>query len=399
MGETEKTMTSEKIKTGSLAGLVVCLVIGFIFYFVIKGTGGSLAGFDYNNLIGGILNSLPKQIAWFFMNFTEAQFYASMFAGIAVILGGAIAWLLAIKGSRYAGFDVCYGSSTLFPWVLASQVLSLALAIFVFRYIGGFADPEVTWIATFITVVGAPPAVVLLYGPSISALLTSSILGGLICAPTAIWIGTYITGPWNLPGVVSNVLTMAITGMIVCMACKILPWVKKVPVKPHKDTGNSNPDVYGVSWFIRRVLAEFTEAQFYGNEVAAVVLLIGVLVGNLLCSTHGAYGSEAVGAIVLSQFAGAAVGVFLYASKFDKGGWYATYVPVVSVGPACVLFFGASIPVALFAGVLGGILGGPVAQFFAEKLPDGVHVTVANVTSMAICTTITAVVMTALPWF
>lgn len=83
-------------------------------------------------MISGILDSVPKQIAWFFMNFTEAQFYASVFAGIGIILGGIVAWILAIKNSKYAGFDVCYGSSTLFPWVLASQLISLGLAILYF---------------------------------------------------------------------------------------------------------------------------------------------------------------------------------------------------------------------------------------------------------------------------
>lgn len=394
-----KTNTTSRPVTGSVVGLVVSVVIGFVFYFGLNALSGTAQALDYNNLIDGILDSVPKQVAWFFMNFTEAQFYASLLAGVFLIIGGFVAWILAIKGSKLKGFDICYGSSTLFPWVLASQVISLALAIFVFRYISGFADPETTWIATFITVVGAPPAVMLLYGPSISALLTSSIIGGLICAPTAIWISAYITGPWNLPGVVANVSTMAITGIVVCMVCKILPWVEKKPIKPHKQVDTGNVDVYGIAFFIRRVLADFSEAQFYGNEVASVFLLAGVAINTIICGSHGAYGSGAVPAIILSQFVGAAIGVFLYAGKFDNNGWYATYVPVVSVGPACVLFFGATIPVAVFAGVLGGILGGPVAEFFSGKLPEGVHGTVANVTSMAICTTITAVVMSALPWF
>lgn len=398
MGETVKVQGKDRM-TGSLAGFAISVAIGFAFYFGLTALGGVNQTFDYNNLISGILDSVPKQIAWFFMNFTEAQFYASAFAGIGVILGGVVAWILALKNSKLAGFDVCYGSSTMFPWVLASQLLSLALAIFVFRYIGGFADPSVTWIATFITVVGAPPAVMLLYGPSVPALLTSSVIGGLICAPVAIWIGNYVVGPWNIPGVVANVTTMAITGIIVCMICKVLPWVKPVPVKPHRTESTAPDNVYSTSWFIRRVLAEFSEAQFYGNEVASIFLLIGVTIGTIVCGSHGAYGSGAVPAIILSQFVGAATGVFLYAQKFDNGGWYATYVPVVSVGPACVLMFGATIPVALFAGVLGGILGGPVAQFFSEKLPDGVHGTVANVTSMAICTIVVSVVMQALPWF
>lgn len=398
MSETVKAQEKPRM-TGSVYGLILCIVIGFLFYFGLTALSGTNQALDYGNIIDGILSSVPKQIAWFFMNFTEAQFYASLFAGIGLIIGGVVAWILALKNSRFAGFDICYGSSTMFPWVLSSQVLSLALAIFVFGYMEGFSDPEVTWIATFITVVGAPPAVMLLYGPSVPALLTASILGGLICAPTAIWIGNSIVTPWNLPGVVANVTTMAVTGILVCMVCKILPWVKKVPVKPHRTANAREEDVYSTVWFVRRVLADFTEAPFYGNEVAAVFLLLGVTVNTILCGSHGAYGSGAVPAIILSQFVGASVGVFLYAHKFDKGGWYATYVPVVSVGPACVLMFGATIPVAVFAGVLGGILGGPAAQFFAEKLPEDVHVTVANVTSMAICTATTAVVMSALPWF
>lgn len=385
--------------TGSVSGLLVCILTGFMFYALLKMLGGTNQTFDYNNLISGILDSLPRQIGWFFMNFTEAQFYAGVFAGTGLIAGGFIAWLLARKNSSLAGFDICYGSSSLFPWVLASQVISLTLAIFVFRYIGGFSDPKVTWIATFITVVGAPPAVMLLYGPSLSALLTSSILGGLICAPTAIWIGNEIVTPLGLPGVVANVLTMAVTGLIVCMVCKVLPWVKKEPVKSYRSVSPVQSDVHSTFWFVRRVLADFSEAPFYGNEVASIFLLAGVSIDTILCSSHGAYGSGAVPAIILSQFVGAATGVFLYAQKFDNGGWYATYVPVVSVGPACVLAFGATVPVAVFAGVLGGIMGGPIAQFFAEKLPEGVHVTVANVTSMAISTAVTAVVMSALPWF
>lgn len=396
MGETVKT--KEKM-TGALPGFIISIVIGFAFYFGLKALSGNNAVFDYNNMISGILDSVPKQIAWFFMNFTEAQFYASVFAGIGIILGGIVAWILAIKNSKYAGFDVCYGSSTLFPWVLASQLISLGLAIFVFRYINGFADSSVTWIATFITVVGAPPAVMLLYGPSVPALLTSSIIGGLICAPTAIWIGNAIVTPWKLPGVVANVSTMAITGIIVCMVCKILPWVKPVPVKPHRTEAAPADDVYSTSWFVRRVFADFTEAQFYGNEVASAFLLAGAVIGAIVCGNHGAYGSGAVPAIILSQFVGAATGVFLYAGKFDNGGWYATYVPVVSVGPACVLMYGANIPVAVFAGVLGGIIGGPIAQFFSEKLPEGVHGTVANVTSMTISTVTVSVVISALPWF
>lgn len=386
-------METTKKKTGSLLGFIIVIAIGFGFYFGLNAIGGASEALNYNTVVDGITGNVGKQIQWFFMNFTEPQFYAGIFAGIGVILGGLIAWILAKKNSKLAGFDVCYGSSSLFPWVLASQVLSLGLAIFVFRYINLFDMTQSTWVATFITVVGAPPSVMLMYGPSIAALLTSSIVAGLLSAPVATWISTYIVGPLGVPGVVANVSTMAVVGVVVCFICKVLPWVEKKPVKSYRKTAAPADDVYSAKWFVRRCLADFTEAQFYGNEVAAVVLLLGVVIDWIISRQLPAYGGGALPAIILSQFVGAAVGVLLYANKFDNGGWYATYVPVVSVGPACVLMFGGTIPVALFAGALGGILGAPFADFFASRLPEGVHGTNANVTSMAICTIIVSMVM------
>ena len=384
-----------KKSTGSVLGLIIVIAIGFAFYFGLNAIGGSTESLSYNSIIDGIQDNVFKQVQWLLMNFTEPQFYASIFAGIGIIAGGFIAWILAKKNSRLAGFDICYGSSNLFPWVLAAQVLSVGLAIFVYRYINLFDLPETTWIATFISIVGAPPSVMLLYGPSVPALLTSSILGGLLCPPVATWLSTYIVGPIGVPGVVANVLTMAITGIAICFICKVLPWIKKVPVKPHRRQPKPDEDVYSTSWFVRRCFAEFSEAQFYGNEVASIFLLVGVVIDWALCAALPVYGNGGtiLPAILLSQFVGAAVGVFLYAPRFENGGWYATYVPVVAVGPGCVLMFGGTIPVALFAGALGGIIGAPFADFFAQRMPEGVHGTNANVLSMAISTIIVSMVM------
>lgn len=381
-------------QVGSISGLILTIAIGFVSYFLFDMISSASTALSYDNIIDGIKNDYLKQIYWFFMNFTEADFFAGIFAGIGVIVGGFVAWRLSVKNSKYSGFDVCYGSSNMWPWVLASQVLSLTIAIFVLKYINWF-DESTTWIPTFIAVVGAPPSIMLLYGPSIPALLTGSILGGIFCAPTAYWLANTLIPLFGLPGVVANVTAMAITGIIICYICKILPWVKAVPIKPHRATQNSPDNVYSASWSVRRALAEFSEPQFYGNEVASIFLLLGLAIDCIISGGMPAYGSNAIGGILLSQFVGAAVGIFLYAHKFENGGWYATYVPVVSVGPACVLMFGATIPVALVAGILGGILGGPVAEFFSTKMPEGVHGTNANVLSMALCTSIIAITMAA----
>lgn len=388
---------------GSVLGLAICLAVGaaaYVLLALLVRLPEIVPGLDYAAVTDGIAASVPQQLLWFLMDFTEPEFYASALAGAGVIVGGALAYLLARRGSRLAGFEVCYGAHRIFPWVLASQALSLALTIFVFRYIDGFSEPGVTMVATFIPIVAAPPAAMLLYGPSVPALLVSSVLAGLMCSPLATWIAAAVTGPWGLPGVVANVSAMAITGFVIFMVLKVLPWVKKVPVPGARATLTPVTDVSTPSFLVRRVLADFSEAPFYGNEVASACELAGLVLGLVLCAGHAVNGSpEALPAIVLSQVVASAVGVFLYAGKFAEGGWYATYVPVVSTGPACVLAFGATPAVALFAGALGGVLGGPVAEFFSTLLPEDVHPTVANVASMALVTALVAVVMSLLPWF
>lgn len=390
--------------TGSLVGFVIAIVIGFAAYALLSllvAGEGLIPDLTYANLIDGITSQPLKELIWFFMDFTEPEFYASVFAGLGVIVGGAVAYVLACRKSRFAGFTICYGEYRMFPWVVASQFLSLALTIFVFRYIDGFNTvPGVTFVATFIPIVAAPPATMLLYGPSVPALLVSSVLAGLMCSPSATWIAAHINTPLGLPGVVANVAAMALTGFVIFIVLRVLPWVKKVPVPDARPALAPADDVTSTTWLLRRVLAEFSEAPFYGNEIASAVSLAGLVLGLILCPAHAVNGSvDALPAIVLSQVVSAAVGAFLYAGKFAEDGWYATYVPVVSTGPACVLALGASIPVAVVAGVLGGILGGPVAELVGTWLPEDVHGTVANVSSMAIVTAVVYVIMAALPCF
>jgi len=391
-------------RTGSLGGLFIATAVGFAMYFGLNAVQGAGSWFPYDHVVERAGSNTFYKLVWFVMNFTEAEFYAGVLASLGVILGGVVAWQLDVRKSKLAGFDICYGTN-LFLWVLGSQLLSLAIAIFVLNYTQLFDTGDYGWLPTFISVVGVPPSVMLVYGPSVPALLTGSILGGLVSFPVGFLLMETLVPLFEIPGVVANVFTMALTGIVVMKTCHALPWMKKVPPptiekqQPAVDKETKAARMRTPAWFMRRVLADFTEAQFYGNEVAAIFLLVGVSIDWLLNSGHAAYGSGTLPAMILSQFVAAGVGIWLYTDKYAEQGWYATFVPVVSVGPACVLVFGATIPVALFSGVVGGIIGGPVAEYLVGILPDDMHPTVGNTASMGICTIVTAVVMQVLPFF
>ena len=243
---------------GSPVGFVISMAIGFGLYallsVLVAQESTLIPQLDYTNVITGITASLPRQLVWFLMDFTEPQFYASVFAGAGTIIGGAAAYLLARKNSRFQGFTVCYGEHRMFPWVLTSQVLSLALTIFVFRFIDGFgAAGDVTCVATFIPIVAAPPATMLLYGPSVPALLTSSVLAALLCSPTATWLTATIGTPLGLPGVVSNVTAMALTGFVIFIVLRELPWITKQDIPQNRGTLSPVEDVTTPLWFVRRL--------------------------------------------------------------------------------------------------------------------------------------------------
>lgn len=400
-----KKSNFEKITPGSLLGFTYVILIGFGLYYLLSSFTSFGHSFNYNTVIekAGEGNLLYKAI-WLLMDFSQPQFYGGVLPSVGLIVGGFIAWRLASNRSKYSGFQICYGSSTMWPWVLASQIISLVVAIFVIDSTRYFTGGEFDFLPTFITVAGAPPALMLMYGPSYRTLFVTSILGGLLSFPVAFWMMTKVVPVFEIPGVVGNVLTMALTGIIIGQILKSLPWIQKKPIikvgsnEIEISLKEKHTHMIKPSWFVRRVFADFSEAPFYGNEIAGLFIVIGICLEWLLNSGTGIHGNLLIPAIVLSQFIGSAVGILLYFSKYLEYGWYATYVPLVSVGPACVLIFGGTIQVAVTAGVLGGILGGPIAEYISNKLPDHIHGTVGNVTSMAISTIVVVSIIEVLPF-
>lgn len=390
--------TKNKLRLGSPVGLAIMVALGFVFYFglaALENLNLSVL-LDYNAVVADI--SGKGALYWFFMNFTEPNFFAGFLSSILILVGAAVAWLLAIKGSKYRGFEICYGSARMWPWVFASQIISLVLTLYVFNYLSLF-ETGATWIPTFIVIVNVPPALMLMYGPGIPTLLTTTVLGSLICTPIAWWLSNSVFAAWNIPGVVSNVSAMAIAGFIAAAACHVLPWIKPVAVKPVEPPKDAKPDdVYSASWLVRRSIADFTEPLFYGSDVAGIFLLIGVVLDCTLNRGLSVYGAGVMPALVLSELVAAGLGVFLYAGRWEDKGWYATYVPVVSSAPACVLMFGGGLDIALFSAVLGAVIGAPLAEYVGDHMPSYVPGTVANVTAMAITTVITCICIQSLPF-
>jgi hypothetical protein len=153
---------------------------------------------------------------------------------------------------------------------------------------------------------------------------------------------------------------------------------------------------HGVFWTLRRVLADFSEAPFFGNEWASLGLLAGVLLAYALNPASPVYGSGLVLPLVGAQALSSLLGIVVWRRQWRELGWYPTYIPLVSVVPAAVLTYGASMTVVLASAALGALIAPPLACAITQRLPTWMHGYIGNVLSMAISTLLILPVISAL---
>lgn len=390
--------------TASFIGLLVLFGTGLLIFLLCSKVKIVTNWLPYSEIVRGVMdNKLFYKVIWIIKDFSEGQFYGGLFAGIGVILGAVIAWRLDVKNSKYAGIRISYGLN-IWPWVFASQVLTITISVFVLQHLSFLDNDIFTWLPTFLFLVGAPQAIMCTYGPNIKALFTGSILGALLTLPIANWIALYIMEPLNMPNTISNYFALASAGTIVMQTCKLLPWIKKKEFQLINEPSNLGKDeiqemLNRPDWIIRRTLADFTDPLFYGNEIATIFLILGAMIDWFINSKHGFLGSQIFPAILFSQLLSGGVAVYLYGKKHLENGWYPTYIPVVSIAPFCVISFGPKLSVILFSSILGGIIGPPFAGLLNRNLPEHLHGYIPNVLAMGITTMFVISTMNYLPWF
>ncbi len=393
---------TEKKGPSKLGLLVTLLIAAAVYFFLTWVPHSGISFLPYSEVSAKAGTDWFYKLVWFIEDFTNAQFYASVFAGLGLIIGVWIAYYLNSKKRKIGGFIVCY-SYHIFPWVFASQIISLAISVLLYTPL--LDSTGLGWIPTFIPFVSVPVIVVLTYGPNLAAVLTGSILTGILATPMGTLIIKYVLNPTGLPAVCANVLTMCFLGIVILEVCRYVPWIDKTKgyfgsnalawgTKYAEPTPEEDP--YTASWFVRRVFADFTEAQFYGNEWASLLMLAGVCLDWIIDPSHIYYGNGTVPIMIAASIVSSAVGVYIYHEHWTKG-FYPTFLPIVTIVPGIIGIMGGNIFLALVVAVLGGILAPPFAAMISDHMPDGWHPMIGNTLSMCVITALLAMLIKALP--
>jgi hypothetical protein len=340
------------------------------------------------------LPSLLFWLRWTVGDISEVAFYKHEFASIGLLLGGALGYWASRHARAWQGFSIAYGSGR-WPWLVTSSLLGLLLS----NVLWGWTLSPDNWQPTFAAFVSLPAAMVLFFGGGWKITINGAILGALLVTPSCLLFVNFLCVPFGLPVVVGNVLGMALGSVIAFGLCRLVPGLVSCTssieeVRVPEPSGVSQH--HGVFWTLRRVLADFSEAPFFGNEWASLGLLAGVLLAYALNPASPVYGSGLVLPLVGAQALSSLLGIVVWRRQWRELGWYPTYIPLVSVVPAAVLTYGASMTVVLASAALGALIAPPLACAITQRLPTWMHGYIGNVLSMAISTLLILPVISAL---
>lgn len=338
---------------------------------------------------GHMVSSFPDAAAWLrwvLGDISEVAFYKHEFASIGLLAGAYLGYWANRTGKAWQGFTICYGSG-LWPWLVTSSLLGLVLS----NLLWGWTVTATSWQPTFAAFVSLPAAMVLMFGAGWKVAINGAIMGALCVTPLCLLMVNYVCNPLGLPVVIGNVSGMAIASIGAFVLCRYVPsLVRPAQLEPAAEevsvtVSGKAPD-YGVVWSMRRVLADFSEAPFFGNEWASLGLIVGALLAFTLNPMSPVYGTGLLPQLLAGQALTSVLGVVIWRRQWMERGWYPTYVPLVSVVPAAILTFGGAWQVIISSALLGALIAPPVACALAQRLPGFMHGFIGNVLSMALST-------------
>ncbi|MFI6985192.1 hypothetical protein ACIBSV_42335 [Embleya sp. NPDC050154] len=346
----------------------------------------------------------PSWLLWWVLgDTTEATLYKSAPGGLLMIAGAAFAHY---GSPRRRGFPLACATD-LWPWVAISAGLALLASNLAW---GWTLTSSGLWQPTFAPFVSVPPAVVVMYGRGWAVAATGAALGVLLVTPLSLLMVNEVSTPLDLSPIAGSVTGMCLGGALAFTLCRHLPWLASPAAGPRvpppetsaagtEETDTVRPRAQQSTWVVRRVLADFTEAHFYGNEWAGAGLLLGTIAAFAVNPAAVSYGSGLFPELLAAQLLAGACGVVLWRRRWARYGMYPTFVPIVSVTPATVLTYGGS-PASILAGAaLGAAIAPPLADAAARRLPAHIQPMVAYTATMAVCTVSIVPILGLLPGF
>ncbi len=364
---------------------LICLVISLftvLFIEVVSGRAQVWLGVwpDYEDMLLHINEPLGR-LRWILGDMSGAMFYKHELATLGLLGGGWFAHRACRRTSAWQGFAICHGHGE-WGWVVGSSLVSLLLS----HVLWGWTLQDGNWQPTYVAFIFIPALLVMSRGGGWRVLFSSAVLGALLVTPISLLLFNFVCLPLKWPSVTGSMLGVAIACALTSHVCARCPHWLGGRHRPLPTRSRTVDIGHGPVWVLRRVLADFSEVTFFGNEWASLGLLGGLLLAYLLSPASPAYGSDLVIELITGQALASLLGVVIWRRHWIDLGWYPTYLPIVSIVPVALMTYGGQVSVVLLSALLGAAVLPPLAIAITLRLPDDMPVHVGCALAMALGT-------------
>ncbi len=344
--------------------------------------------FDFGRWIEGTMGGeMFYRFMWFFGDLAEGNLLKSAPAGFGMLLMGIIAYFLERSGSKYAGSGIC-GNAPVFPEIIIGVVTSIVFSMIV--YASFFS---IGWIPTFVPEI-VVPALVIHFGGGWKKLATIIVYAALVPFLICYFIGTYITGPFGLPGFVGAAFGMAFSIAIGTILFRAFPWMgqKTQPIFPFNTEKSAKREQWPSTesgMFIRTVLSDANQTVFWGSGWATIGLFLGGAISWFMNPNHPVYGMGAYPQMMCMQIMAVTLAVFIYYPNIKRDGGAFTF-PGLVMTAAIICTYPICWQIMVPTILIGSILFHPLITWLMKitkyqgKMPACLYVlfSIASVTTL-----------------
>ena len=351
-----------------LPAFLIVVAIALVLYAVMSAVQPMLLEnnyiHDFGTMLAGCMGgSIFYKVMWFFADFTEATFIASVPASIFMIIAGFVAAHLENKGSKYAGTGVA-GNGRIFSSMFFATAAAILLGMVLFA---GLYPGWTGWVPTF-AVVLTVQVFVIFFGNSPAKLVTEVVLGTVVTYPVVYILQIFVVGPLGLPLFVAVSIAVAIVVPLLSAVFRLMPWMKiepsaEAPVKADADAKEPS----ATSFFVNQVFGDIGQLTIWGSSIAIIAMYVGAIIGWIMNPLEPAYGAGNLPLLIASQIIVSALAIFIYYPKWKKDGMAFTFPGIVLVsaivGSYAATGTASDILIAALTIIIGAVLFAPFVEW------------------------------------
>lgn len=280
------------------------------------------------------VGDLWARLLWIVGDASEGAFLKSVPASLGLISFALFS--AKLDACRAAAFGQPAPSARELPKTLGWTLIAMVVEMLIFGW-----TLEGGWTPTFVVFL-LSQILIGHFGTIFERAATVTLLVALVPCPVCLLLLRLYATPLGLPAFAGVGLGMAISTVVICEVCRLLPWMAidirhHLPARRQELTRRQSVGESRKA-YVARVFQDFADLPAIGGTLAGVGMLLGLVLGWELNCDHGVYGTGLTAELLCTLMATAALSVFIHYHAFRHEGDACTFPALLVIGSIVVTY-------------------------------------------------------------